>query len=499
MTYNSRLEEFKELITNIEYVKYTLNSLIYWDKITYMPPEGIEYRSRVMGFMADQQYQMMAGKQFNSHVKFFDGNKKNDKKTDSMIKRIQLSASYVNKIPEAAYREYIKLIAVSEQIWHKAKKENNYELYKPYLSQIVNAFKSFAEYWGYENDPYDALLGHYEEGLNVKEMDAVVESVKEHLISMVDGVKERHYVAEKDIVSGVDVNRQKKVWELLLRKIGFDFDAGRLDTGSHATILASSPSDVRIVNDYQEDDIRTGIFNVLHSGGKGVYQQMIDKELLGTFLAEAPSFAMEEAIGRFYESIIGRSRSFWESVYPEIVEIVPEIDEIGFERFFRSVNAHKPSLIRMDADELTYLLHVIIRYELEKDLINDVLSVEELPTAWNDKYEKYMGLRPSKASEGVLQDIHWAAGYFGYFPSYFISNLAAAQVAAAIEKEKGSLGDLVARGNFDQINQWMREHIYRHGAVYNFSQLIANQTGEALNASYYISHLRNRLSEVYNN
>ncbi|MGF6375485.1 carboxypeptidase Taq [Clostridiales Family XIII bacterium PM5-7] len=498
MTYEHRLEELKELITNIEYVRYTLNSLIYWDKITYMPPEGIEYRSRVMGFMADQQYQMMAGRKFTSHVKFFDGHKRNSNKTNAMIKRIRLSASYVNKIPEDEYREYIKLIAVSEQVWHKARKENDYNLFKPYLSKIIETFKSFANYWGYEHDPYDALLGYYEEGLNVKEMDEVVESVKEPLLSMVDFVKNKHKPEKNLCIGNIELERQKKVWELLLEKIGFDFNAGRLDTGSHTTILANSPGDVRVVNDYQEDDIRMGIFNVLHSGGKGVYQQRIDKGLLGTFLAEAPSFATEEAVGRFYESIIGRSRGFWEHVYPEVIEIIPEIEEIGFESFFKSINDYKPSLIRMDADELTYLIHVIIRYELEKDLIHDELTVADLPSAWNDKYQQYLGLRPSKDSEGVLQDIHWAAGYVGYFPSYFVSNLAAAQFAAAIERDKGDMRQLLASGNMETINQWMEEHIYRHGAIYSFSELIAKETGEALNAEHYIGHLRNRLSEVYN-
>lgn len=498
MSYESRLKEFKELISQIEYLKYTLNSLIYWDKITNMPKGGIEYRSRVMSFMADQQYRLLSGKEFAKHVAFFDGHKKNDEVTDAMIKRIKRNSRFVSKIPEEEYRQYIQLIALSEQVWEKAKEEDDFESFCPYLKKIVETFRSFAEYWGYEDDPYDALLHYYEDDIDVKKIDEIAEQMKEFLVPFIDEVKTRQadHIGDgvKFTASG---NEQKELWKMVSAEMGFDFERGRIDIGAHPTILANSPDDVRIVNSYSEKDLRPGMFNVLHSCGKGIYQQSIDRNLLGTFLAEVPSFALEEAIGRFYENIIGRSRGFYDFFYEKMKKIVPELKETGEDEIFARVNTMTASPIRLDADELTYLAHIIIRYEIEKDLINGRIEVKDLPEIWREKYRSYLGIAPKNDREGILQDIHWAAGYMGYFPLYFLSNLTATQIAMAIEREEGKLEDLIRDGRFDVIRRWLTENIFRYGAIYSSGELVETATKEPLNPKYYIDYLRKKYSEVY--
>lgn len=496
VSYGARLQRFQELVRRIEYYQYTLKSLIYWDKITYMPPAGIEYRSKVMAFLADEQYKLLSGGEFGSYVRYFDHHKKNNDITNAMLHRIQRSSAYVNRIPEDEYRAYIELIAVSEQVWDQARLTANFALFQPYLKRIVETFRRFAAYWGYEKSPYDALLGYYEEGLTCEELDQSVEDLKDFLIS----------AAQKIYACGtrttpplppVNEGCQRQVWNMLLHGIGFDLNAGRIDLGSHTTILANSPSDVRIVNSYNERDFSAGLFNTLHSGGKGIYQQSIDKELLGTFLAEAPSFTMEESIGRLYENIIGRSRGFCEQFWPRIFNLVPELKFFSEEVFFRYANVLHPSPLRTEADELTYLLHIIIRYELERSLIDGSLEVEDLPRRWNEKYQAYLGVCPKNDGEGVLQDVHWAAGYMGYFPTYFVANLMSAQIASALERDHGSLNELVGRGEFATINRWLGEHIFRYGACYSTRELLERATGESLEPNYYKDYLRKKFSEIY--
>lgn len=497
MNYEANLREFKELISKIEYIKYTMNSLVYWDKITYMPKDGIEYRSKVMSFMASEQYQLLASNQFNDLLKFFDGHKENDVVTESMVKRIKRNSVYVSKIPEEEYQAYIELIAVAEQVWEEAKDTSDFKIFQPYLEAIVETFIRFAEYWGYEEDPYDALLGYHEENLTVRKVDALTAEMKSFLIGFNREIQKSDFRRKPVKLPPIEGSRQQALWKSMLSELGFRFSAGRVDIGAHPTILANSPADVRIVNSYHKEDIKAGIFNVLHEGGRGIYQQSISKELLGTFLAEASSFALEEAVGRLYENVIGRNKGFWSYFHPKLKRLIPELEMASLQDIYEDVNRLQPSLIRLDADELTYTLHIIIRYELEKDLINGRIKVCDLPALWNEKYEKYLGIKPTNDREGVLQDIHWAAGYIGYFPLYFVSNIAATQLTASIEREYGSFDVLLAGGHFDQINHWLAEHIFQYGAVYSFDQLMEAATKEPLNPQYYIDYLRKKYSEVY--
>lgn len=499
MIYQAKLEDFKRLISKIEMLDNTRNSLIYWDKITNMPADGIEYRSQVMAYLADEQYKLMSGREFNSYISYFKNNKRNDKMTDAMVRRICSNSGYVQKIPEAEYKDYVSLYTKAEKVWEKAKQEKKVEIMLPYWAQIFNHFRNFAVYWGYEEKPYDALMGYYNQDLTVAKMDEMVGELKRVLI---DYREQIHSVAETEVVEltdlpKVEAQKQKQLWEMMLTELGFSFEAGRVDVGSHPTMLSNSPYDVRIVNTYSETDFRNGIFNVLHSGGKAIYQQSISKELMGTLLAEAPSWILEEAIGRFYENILGRSKGFWQYFHGKMTEIVPEIDRYTPCQLFKSANCAEANAVRLEADELTYLLHIIVRYEIEREIFDGTLDVEEIPATWNRKYQDYLGICPEDDEDGVLQDIHWSAGYVGYFPTYIVANLAAAQIADAIERDCGNLDDLVANGRFDVINDWLKEHIFRHGAIYTTTELIERATGKPLEATHYLDYLRNKFSEVY--
>ncbi len=497
MSYSKMLEEFKELITSVEYYNYTLNSLVYWDKITCMPKNAIEYRSKIMAFLANKQYMILSSEKFEKYIKYFDGNKHNDYITNIMVERIKQNSVAVKAIPEQEYIDYIGLIAMAEQVWEEAKENDDYEKLKPYLEKITGEFRKFAEYWTYEKEPYDALLNYYVEGYTSEKVDEMISVIKPVIIEI---MKERE-AAEKSLkliepIKGISAEKQLELWKLILSEIGFDFDAGRVDIGGHTTILASHPDDVRVVNSYSDDDLCVGIFNVLHSGGKGVYQQHIDRKLLGTLLADPPSCAIKEAVGRFYENIIGKSRGFWDRLFPKAVEIIPELGEVGLDNFYNYINRCEPSAIRISADELTYLLHIIIRYELERGLIDGTYNVDTVRKAWNEKYKSYLGVEIKNDREGILQDIHWSSGYFGYFPTYLLSNFAAAQLAGAIEKEYGELNELIREGGMDKITDWMSKNIYVWGYIYNSYELVENACKEEINPDYYTGYLRKKFSAV---
>jgi carboxypeptidase Taq len=496
--YKKNLAEIKEIISEAEYLKYTVGSLIYWDKITYMPPKGIDYRTKVMSFLADEQYKILSGERFAELVSFFEKNG-GDRKTDAMIRRIRRNSYFSSAIPENEYREYIELIAVSERVWEKARAEDDFERFGPFLESIFSTFRKFASYWGDDKDRYDALLDYYEEGLTSDALDGMVDEIKPFLLEAVAKSKKAGITGHKAVrfrpASGAE---QREKWALVLERLGFDFDAGRVDTGAHPTILANSPDDVRIVNSFREEDFEYGLTNILHSGGKGVYQQSISRDLLGSFLAEPPSFAMEESIGRFYENIIGRSKGFIENIFDDIyAEFLPE--ECSPQDIFTELNTVRPSAVRINADEFTYLLHVIIRYEIERDVIGGCIETGDIPRVWREKYREYLGVEPENDREGVLQDIHWAGGYVGYFPSYIVANLAAAQLKYAMERDIGDLDETVRRGDFDKVRDWLSDNIFTHGAVYSTEELIKRASGEPLKAEYYIEYLRKKLSEVDKN
>lgn len=503
MSYETRLSEFREQVKRIEYQKNTLNSLIYWDKITNMPEKGIEYRAKVMASLGDQMYSMMTDQRFINNIKYLNGNRKNSDLTDAIIKRIVESSESINLIPKHEYGSYIELIAVSENIWEKAREKNDYDMLAPYLEQIFSFFKCFAEYWGYEDNPYDALMNYYVDGMTVAKVDRLVSEIKPFLINSLSKINNNKVPRNFSMPAKLKITAQEKLCKELLKSIGFDFDAGRVDSGAHPTVLANSPFDVRIVNNYKEDNLFFGLFNVLHSGGKGLYHQSIDKDLVGTFLAEVPSFALEEAVGRLYEDIVGRSKAFWNYFGETLLRYIENDSTAQYaagnisSECYEYVNQVKESQIRIEADELSYLLHIIIRYELEKEVINNRLEEKDLPDAWAEKCKECFGEAPSDYASGILQDIHWAAGYVGYFPTYIYASLISAQLAGSFIKESATPLDSSLGFSLESLKDWLTKNLFKYGAKYSTEEVVKIATGKQISHDEFISYLKNKFSDVY--
>lgn len=495
-----KLRKIKDHVRKIEYLRSTGNNLLYWDKVTNMPAKGIEYRAEVMSFFAGEIHRLSEDRELIEIVDHFS--KKNpeelDMRTNSMIRKIRKNHDYISRIPVEEYKEYINLIARAEEIWSSKENRNNFDKIKPYLEKIILHMRNFSEYWGYEDEPYDALLAYYDTGVTVKQADEMFAELKGFIINMLDSIGKSELKIDNNLFNGFfPKEKQREMSTDILERLGFDFDAGRLDEGVHPTILVNSSSDVRIITSYREDDFRPALTTALHEGGQGLYEQGIDSDLRGMLLAEPPSMVILEAVARFYENILGRSRGFWEFYYPKLKSLFPSLEGTSAEDFYRAVNAVEPSFVRMDADELTYNLHIIIRYEIEKELINGSLRVEDLPEAWNRKYMDYLGICPPDDRLGVLQDVHWFSGYFGYFPSYVVGNMQAAQIHRTLQRELDNYEDTVREGRWHDIKNWLEENVFRHGSVYDAQELIYLVTDENLKSRYYIDYLRKKYSDIY--
>jgi carboxypeptidase Taq len=354
-------------------------------------------------------------------------------------------------------------------------------------------------YWGYEGNKYNTLLDFYEPGFTVEKIDKVFGELRDAIVDLLNRIKSSGYTPDTKVLEGhFSKASQEKQGTYITEKIGYDFGAGRMDESMHPFTIEFNNKDVRITTHYYENDFTNALFSCIHEGGHAIYEQNISDELRGTTLGSGVSSGIHESQSRFYENILGRSREFWKYFYPEVIKAYPQFEKVDFDEFYKAVNIVKPSLIRVDADELTYSLHIIIRYEIEKALINGEIKVEDLPRIWNEKYKEYLGVEPENDGVGVLQDVHWSGGMFGYFPSYALGNLYGAQFYNTMLKEIPDMMKKVENGEFEPIKEWLKEKIHRHGGVYKPSELITMVTGEELTAKYFIEYLNKKYGEIYN-
>lgn len=497
--YEKKQEALKIELKEIEYLKYTLNTLLYWDKLIYMPKGAIGYRTEIIQFLSKDIYNRFSSPKFLKLQEYFEKSPKKNEVIEATLKKIKNNSNFVQKIPLKEYEDYMNLITLSEDIWKKAKSENSFDEFSLCLEKIVAHFKNFTKYWGYKKTPYDALLRYYDIGVNCDELDILIEDLKKFIVSLVKEIeKNSKDSVAKDFSGEYDLDKQMELSKYILSITGFDFTYGRVDLGEHPTTLAASPKDVRVVTSFDKNDLKVGIYNTFHEAGKGLYEQGISENLLGTLLAEVSSQVLEESQARFYENIVGRDKNMSSLILKKIKELFPELKDKEGIAFYRLVNEVKPSPIRIEADELTYILHIIIRYEIEKDLLEGRLDVKDLPELWNKKYKEYLGVIPKSFSEGVLQDIHWASGYFGFFPVYLIAELYSHQLKKTLEKECNISSENIDVENLKKINIWLRDNIYCHGALYSSKEILKRLTGENLSSKYYIEYLKSKYYKLYN-
>ncbi|MEG1255788.1 carboxypeptidase M32 [Clostridium sp.] len=495
---NKKLDEVKEHIKTSTYLMHA-QSLINWDMNTGIPSKAIEGRIEVMGYLYSETIKLITSPKVGEWIEYFSD--KMDMlsfKDKRIIENLKRNYDEFIKIPAERNKEYQMLCSTSEAFWKTAKANNDYESFKPYLEKIIGFTKEFAEYIGYEGNVYNKCLDDYERGLTIEKTDKIFQEIRDGIVELLNKIKSSKVkVDDSFFKKHFSTKDQDEFGKFVLEKIGYDFDAGRLDTTVHPFTTNFGNKDVRITTNYDENDFRSAFFSNIHEGGHGIYEQNSDDDLEYTGLSGGTSMGIHESQSRYYENILGRSKEFWAYFYPEAQKRFPQFEGVSLEEFYKGINKIETSLIRTDADELTYSLHIIIRYELEKELLNDEITVDELPKMWNEKYKKYLGIEPKNYTEGVLQDVHWSAGLVGYFPSYALGNVYGAQFLNKMKEDIKDYDDIVKNGNFEVIKEWLKENIHKHGALYTPSELIVKVTGEDINPKYFLEYLNKKYQDIY--
>ena len=492
------LNEFKDHVRKMSLLGGTI-ALLDWDSRVYMPEKGVANRGESLGYLAGEFHKLNVSPKVKEFVDAFSKENDLDNVTSAMLRGAKKQYEISLKIPAAWEEEYSILCTNSSSAWRKAKSTGDFEVFRPHLEKIVDMKFQYLKLLGCNEKGYDVLLDDFESGITVEKLDELFGELRDGIVDLLNKIKNSKTQINDSILNvTVPKETQIKLCNFILEKMGFDFEAGRMDETEHPFTTSFSNKDVRITNHYYENDFTNALFSAIHEGGHAIYEQDIPDSLENTGVNSAASLGVHESQSRFYENIIGRSYEFWEYFDPEIQREIPEFKNVSLEEFYKTINKVQPSLIRTSSDELTYSLHIIIRYEIEKALIEGKIQVKDLPIVWNTKYKEYLGIEPKNNSEGVLQDTHWADGTIGYFPSYALGNLYGAQFLNTMLKDIPNVYEELSKGNLDSIHKWLRENVHEYGAIYTPSELIKKVTGEELTAKYFLQYLNKKYSNIYN-
>ncbi|KKI85261.1 carboxypeptidase M32 [Shouchella clausii] len=495
---NDIQKKFLEYVKKINHYKQAM-ALMAWDGRTGAPKAGVPQRAEVLGTLSAEVFAMSVSDQMKDMLAALD---KATDLSDIVLKskeHCQKTYDRNTKIPADEFKAYVMLQSTAESVWEEAKEKNDFAMFQPYLEELVSYNKKFIEYRGYEGHPYNTLLDDYEPGVFTDTLDRVFAELKAALIPLVKKVSNaKKQPNTAPLYAYFPKGDQEKLSHAVLKHIGYDFDKGRLNETVHPFAIGINPNDVRVTTKYNEHDFRVALLGTIHEGGHALYEQNIDHEFIGTPLSGGTSMGIHESQSLFFEKFVGQSLPFWKNVYPLLKQHAgSQFDDVELEDFYFALNESRPSLIRIEADELTYCLHIILRYELEKGLFEGTIEVKDLPRLWNDKMEEYLGIRPENDGEGVLQDVHWSSGSFGYFPSYALGYIYAAQMKQAMLNDLPNFDQLLEQEQIGVIREWLTKHVHRYGSLKKPQEIIADITGKSIDAKPLLSYLTEKYSNLY--
>ena len=472
--------------------------VMYHDGATAAPKESWQGRSQTMGVMSQITYDLSTNPEIGEMLQVLEAN--TDALTPIQQRQVEIlrkDFDQMHKIPAEEYVAYSVLVNEAENIWEKAKNENDFGLFAPYLEKIVSYNRKFAGYYNPEMAPYDALLNEYEEGMNTGTLDAFFAQLRETIVPLIAKVQKAAPIDDSFLNRFYPVEAQRKLSDYLMEVLGMDRKYCTIAESEHPYTTNFNNKDVRITTHYYENNLASSMYSVIHEGGHGLYELGADDCYNFTNLSGGVSMGIHESQSRFYENIIGRSRAFVYAVFPKIKELFPkQLEAVDAEMFYRAVNKAEPSLIRTEADELTYCNHIMIRYEIEKQLIAGTLAVMDVPDEWNRLYKEYLGVDVPSDAQGCLQDTHWAGGMLGYFPSYALGSAYGAQMLAKMEEELGDVFADVANADLSKVTEWLREKIHRHASFVKPGELFESICGK-FDAKYYTDYLNRKYTELY--
>jgi len=490
-------ESYKTKLQQIADVKYA-SAVLQWDQETYLPLKGNDARGRQLATLTEIAHQMFTD---NSTENLITELISKTDLSDQQRKNVELSAYDFNKskkLPSSFVRKSSEVINKSFHAWIAARKQNDFKVFENPLQDVIDIKKQEADLLGYEAHPYDALMNEYDRGLTVKETDRLFAELSPAITEILNTINNFSQPDNSFLFSHFDKTKQWDLGLYLLKAMHFDFEAGRQDISEHPFTTNFSSKDVRVTTRIDEKDLANMVWSCIHEGGHALYEQGLPDEQYGLPLGEYCSLSIHESQSRLWENCIGRSKSFWQYHYPKLQEYFPEqLNAISLEQFYCGTNKVIPSLIRTEADELTYHFHVMIRYEIEKMLIEGSLVAKDIPAVWNEMYKQKLGINVPDDNRGCLQDVHWSHGSFGYFATYSIGSLYAAQLWSTIKKSIPDIDTAILNGSTLPVFNWLQKNIFPHGRYFDASGLCIKATGEMLNPRYFIDYAKGKFYDIY--
>ncbi len=485
----------------------TLNAvdqLLNWEQETYMPPKGASFRAEELSLLAELTHEMRTHTRVGELLTACEADHTlcSDENTSANLREMRRDYSRATKLPVELVAELAKVGSQAQEVWKEARSKNDFKMFEPWLEKMFVLTRRKAECygWGVNGEPYDALLEEYEPGATAKQVEAIFTPLRSRLAALVAQLKSGANKPDDSILNTkVPAEVQHKFGTEILTALGFDFRSGRLDTTTHPFCSGVGPGDTRLTTRYRDERFSDALYGSMHEAGHGMYEQGLPKnERFGQPLAEAISLGIHESQSRMWENFVGRSKSFWVWALPIAKRHFGESFKAAtVDTMFRAVNTVTPSLIRVEADEATYNLHVMVRFEIERALLRGDLKVKDVPGEWNKRYKDYLGIDVPTDSKGCMQDVHWSFGLIGYFPTYTLGNLYAAQLWETINTAIPTLHQQMEKGEFSPLLSWLNKNVHQHGRKYLAGDLCKNVTGKSLSADPLLRHLEGKLKPVY--
>ena len=474
-------------------------SLLHWDQETYMPSGGITPRSQQISQLSTLIHEKRTSRTFKDHLEKLVSLSTGKPKVKGLTSLQQATVREwrkdflrLGKLPASFVKTFSQVTSEATQIWATAKKQDQFKLFAPFLERIIDLNRKKAEILGFEDHPYDALLEGYEPCMTTRKIDRIFTDLKKELLTFLKTIRSRSQVNPDFLSKKVSDEKQKEISDWMMKYLPMDLAHTRLDFSSHPFSMALHPQDSRITSRILPHQFMSNIFSILHEAGHSFYEMGLTTKTWGTPMSEPTSLSIHESQSRWWETLIGRSFPFWKYHYSGLKKIVPSLKNISLEKFYRAINYVSPSPIRVEADEVTYCLHIILRFEIEQELISGKLAVHDLPEYWRAKMKEYLGIIPKTDREGCLQDIHWSLGDFGYFPTYALGNLIAAQFFSTFAKKHPDWEERVGLGELGFIRDWLKSEVHIHGRRYNSEELVKKVTKKPLDPKYYCSYLKQK-------
>ncbi|TXT59893.1 MAG: Carboxypeptidase 1 [Promethearchaeota archaeon] len=495
------MSQIKELIihfSKLKQLKY-INNLLNWDLQVYMPDGSNKGRAELISLVGELVHKKLISNKTETLISEAEQKKDLSLIDAAILREAKREYQKAIKIPTDLVVEIAKNASLGHKAWEKARKKSDFSIFRPYLTKMIDLQKQYADLINIGENRYDSLLDDYEPGATKKWLSSLFNNLAPQLQTILKKLETSGEEPDSSILE--NVYDAKKQWEFsnsVIEKLGFDFSIGRQDKSVHPFTTAVASEDVRITTRIIENFLPAGLFGTIHECGHALYDMGFMEEIHGTNLADGSSLGIHESQSRMYENFVGRSKEFWKYWYPRLKNLFPEnLGDVALNHFYKAINTVKPSLIRVEADEITYSLHIILRFEIESLIFEDLIEVEELPQVWDEKMTELLNITPPNDAKGILQDVHWSGGAFGYFPTYTLGNLYAAQIYNDALTKNPNMPFEFTSGNFNTLLQYLRENVHQYGSIFHPRDLIHKITGEALNPEYFITYLEEKFYPIY--